>query len=379
MNTYKILKICGVEISDLIRLFYRNNQSFKSLGYADHFKALKNLVPVHFNHFAEEMRRLGHECNEVVYDLELLQKSWANENNIPFGWHSWKIDILMEQIRFYRPEVIFLQNLEPMPLWIIQRIKEIFPFLRKLVAFKGNLPNRVHELRGIDYVFAGHPDIYSDCAKANIPCSMFYHCFDEQVLPLLSNWESINKPTPSNFTFIGYSGFGGYGNSHNERFATLSKLLRDTDIKLWTSEGSSIPNSDLPPKSKPFYLQYPQRCSKGVFGLPLFSIIKNSKLIFNKHAEICGGRVGNMRLFETTGVGSCLVTDEGSNMSDLFVPDEEVITYESYDELMEKLAYLKENPSSRKAIAKAGQKRTLENHSLKRRCETMTEVLSQVI
>ena len=47
-------------------------------------------------------------------------------------------------------------------------------------------------------------------------------------------------------------------------------------------------------------------------------------------------------LFETTGVGSCLVTDEGSNMSDLFVPDEEVITYESYDELMEKLAYLKE-------------------------------------
>jgi len=379
LNTYKILKICGVEISDLIRLFYRNNQSLKSLGYVDHFKALKDLVPVHFNHFAEEMRLLGHECNEVVYDLELLQKSWANENNVPFGWHSWKIDILMEQIRFYRPEILYLQNLEPMPYWILQRIKDIFPFLRKVIAFKGNLPNRVHELNGIDYVFAGHPWILEQCQNKQIPSGLLYHCFDEEVLSLLPEWESSRKPIYANFSFIGYSGFGGYGDCHNQRYKLLKKLFRETDINIWTSEGSTLPNSNLPPKSKPLYIEYPERCKKGVFGMPFYSIIKNSKIVFNKHAEICNGIVGNMRLFETTGVGSCLLTDAGSNMNHLFSADEEVVTYESYEELIEKLEYLNENDSARRGIAQAGHKRTLKDHSLKVRCEQISRTLHKIL
>jgi len=379
LKTYKILKILGVEIGDLIRIFYRNNQTLKTLAYDEHFHFLKNLVPVHFNHFAEEMRNLGHECNEVIYDLELLQKSWANENGVQFGWHSWKLDILMEQIRFYRPEIIYLQNLEPMPFWLLQRIKEIFPFVRKILAFKGNLPNRVHELKGVDYVFAGHPAILEDCQESEVSCELFYHCFDERVLSLLAEWELSNQPDSHPFAFIGYSGFGGYGNCHNERYELLKRLFVDTDISIWTSEGSNLPNSDLPANSKPLFVEYPERCRKGVFGLPLFSIIKNSEIVFNKHAEICKGNIGNMRLFETTGVGSCLLTDTGSNMSDLFVADEEVVTYASYEELIEKLRHLSENESARKALALAGQKRTLKDHSLKLRCEQISEALRKIL
>ena len=380
MKTYKILKILGIEIGELIRIFYRNNQTLKTLAYDEHFHVLKNLVPVHFNHFAEEMRNLGYECNEVIYDLELLQKSWANENNVKFGWHSWKLDILMEQIRFYRPEIIFLQNLEPMPFWILQRIKEIFPFVRKVLAFKGNLPNRVHEVKGIDHVFAGHPEIFEDCRRNGVCCELLYHCFDELVLSLLPEWEaSNNKPITSPFTFIGYSGFGGYGNCHNQRFNILKKLFHDTDINIWTSEGSNLPNSGLPPDSKPLFVEYPERCKKGVFGLPLFSIIKNSNIVFNKHAEICNGNVGNMRLFETTGVGSCLLTDTGSNMKDLFAADEEVVTYGSDEELIEKRRYLSDNNTTREAIAQAGQKRTLRDHSLKIRCEQISETLNKML
>lgn len=375
----KILKILGVELGDLIRLFYRSNKHLQNLDYNDHFVFLKNLVPVHLNHFAEEMQILGHECNEIIYDLELLQKSWANENGIEFGWHSWKIDILMEQIRFYRPEIIYLQNLEPIPFWLLQRSKEIFPFVRKIVAFKGNLPNRIHELKGLDHVFAGHPGIFRDCQKHKISCELFYHCFDAKVLPLLANWELVNEVTTHPFTFIGYSGFGGYGDCHNQRFKILKKLLSETEISIWTSEGSNIPNSNLAFDSKPLFVEYPQRCRKGIFGLPLFSIIKNSDIVFNKHAEICNGTIGNMRLFETTGVGSCLLTDTGSNMGDLFVADEEVVTYGSYEELIEKLRYLTNNESARKAIAKAGQKRTLKDHSLKIRCEQISQTLSRIL
>jgi len=375
----KILKLLGVEIGDLIRIFYRSNKQLHSFSYEEHFNFLKSFVPVHLNHFAEEMRDLGFDCNEVIYDLELLQKSWANEHGIKFGWHSWKIDILMEQIKFYKPEIIYLQNLEPMPYWFLQRIKDIFPFVRKILAFKGNLPNRVHELTGIDHIFAGHPDIYIDCKNNGLSSELFYHSFDERVLSLLSQWEKRNITETSPFSFIGYSGFGGYGNCHNERYKLLRSLIQNTEINIWTSEGSNIPNSELPKNSKPLFTEYPNRCKKGLFGIPFYSLINNSDIILNKHAEICNGNVGNMRLFETTGVGTCLLTDSGSNMNDLFEPDEEVVTYSSEDELLQKLKFLNDNQSIRESIAKAGQKRTLKDHSLKLRCYQISEALRKIL
>lgn len=375
----KVLKILGIELGEMMKFFYRSNQELKQLSYTEHFDYLKNLVPVHLNHFAEEMRDLGFDCSEVVYDLELLQKSWANENGVTYGWHSWKIDILMEQINFYRPGIIYLQNLEPVPFWFLKRIKKIFPFVKKVVAFKGNLPNRIHELRGVDYVFAGHPDILNDCLNNGIPTELFYHCFDEKILPILANWEVNRKIEKNTFTFVGYSGFAGYGHSHNERYRLLKKLLENSDLKIWSNEQSTIPNSFLPSDAKPLSDEFPESCSSGVFGLPLYSILKNSNVVFNKHAEICNGNVGNMRLFESTGVGTCLLTDSGSNIKDLFTTDKEVVTYNSEDELFEKLDYLLNNDSVRKEIGEAGQKRTLKDHSLRIRCKQISETLLKLI
>ena len=47
-----------------------------------------------------------------------------------------------------------------------------------------------------------------------------------------------------------------------------------------------------------------------------------------------------MRMFEATGMGSCLIVENGENIRELFSEDE-VITYNSYEELEEKLFFLK--------------------------------------
>ncbi len=86
-----------------------------------------------------------------------------------------------------------------------------------------------------------------------------------------------------------------------------------------------------------------------------------------------------MRLFESTGVGTCLLTDSGSNIKDLFTTDKEVVTYNSEDELFEKLDYLLNNDSVRKEIGEAGQKRTLKDHSLRIRCKQISETLLKLI
>jgi spore maturation protein CgeB len=74
-----------------------------------------------------------------------------------------------------------------------------------------------------------------------------------------------------------------------------------------------------------------------------------------------------MRLFEATGVGTCLITDWKDNLHDLFEPDREVVTYRSPQECVEKVKWLLEHPQEREAIAQAGQARTLKDHTFDQR------------
>ena len=78
-----------------------------------------------------------------------------------------------------------------------------------------------------------------------------------------------------------------------------------------------------------------------------------------------------MRLFEATGVGTCLISDHGPNISDMFEPDVEIVTYRSVEECIEKVEYLNSRPEERARIAAAGQKRTLTDHSIAKRCATI--------
>lgn len=82
-----------------------------------------------------------------------------------------------------------------------------------------------------------------------------------------------------------------------------------------------------------------------------------------------------MRLFEATGIGTCLVTDWKENLIELFAPEKEVVTYRSAGECVEKVKWLLANPQERQAIARAGQQRTLADHNFARRAEQLDGII----
>jgi spore maturation protein CgeB len=86
-----------------------------------------------------------------------------------------------------------------------------------------------------------------------------------------------------------------------------------------------------------------------------------------------------MRLFEATGVGSCLLTDNKANMSDLFDINKEVVVYNSPGDCVARVKWLLENEEERKKIAIAGQKRTLESHTVEARCKSILEIINKEI
>ena len=370
MKKYKIAKICGLVYTKLIRDYYSRNRHITQLGYEKHKVHLKNFFPVHLNKFSDYMRDLGHECTEFVYDLQSLQQAWASENDCEYGTHSWQLDILLKQIGTYRPDILYLQDVHGLPHCLRVQIREIFPFVKKVIMFKG-YPGRVRELRDIDLILAGTPLILKDYQTENLNAELFYHSFDPDIL---SQKEIIkDKHDDShNFTFMGSS---GYSTMHVDRFEMLRKIGKETDMEFWLMEETSQKLSTLDKDAKPISHYFPARTRPGKFGLELYRVLLDSKVTFNKHTEAAGDVIGNMRMFEATGIGCCLLTDTGKNMKDLFEADKEVVTYESLEECLEKASFLQENESVRQAISEAGQKRTLSDHSLPKRCAQLDELM----
>jgi hypothetical protein len=125
--------------------------------------------------------------------------------------------------------------------------------------------------------------------------------------------------------------------------------------------------------------QFPQRCHPPMFGMEMYDAIRHSQVSFNIESTKAGESVGNMRLFETTGVGGCLLTSTSDDMAELFEDGKEVVTYSSLDECVEKVRYLLDHEDVCRSIAQAGQRRTLRDHTISNRCRQVDAVIQPLL
>ena len=107
----------------------------------------------------------------------------------------------------------------------------------------------------------------------------------------------------------------------------------------------------------------------------MYRVLARTQVAVNRHGDIAEDYANNMRLFEATGVGALLVTESARNLPGLFTPGEEVVTYDSPDDLVEKVRHYVARPEERRAIAAAGQRRTLAEHTYTRRMEQLDALL----
>ncbi len=109
----------------------------------------------------------------------------------------------------------------------------------------------------------------------------------------------------------------------------------------------------------------------------MYKILLKSKIIINRHIDIAEDYANNMRLFEATGCGAMLITDEKKNLGEIFKVGKEIITYSDVDDLIEKLKYYLKNDKEREKIAKAGQRRTLKDHVYEKRMKELVGILNK--
>jgi spore maturation protein CgeB len=256
-----------------------------------------------------------------------------------------------------------------------------------------------------DIMFTCIPCLKNELAKLGVNSYLLYHGFETTVLTNLNN---DNNYPESNFLFSGslYAGSG----FHKSRIEYIEKMLKagiDMDLycNLESRKKIAVKKSmyiiinilrklhlnsliekipvlnknrgygDVPIK---YYSEELLNSSKPpVFGYEMYKLLSKAKICFNIHGEVAEKCAGNIRLFEATGVGTCLVTDWKENITDLFEPGKEIITYKTVEECIEKVKWLLDNPKERERIALAGQQRTLTDHSIANRSRAMNEIIEK--
>lgn len=112
-------------------------------------------------------------------------------------------------------------------------------------------------------------------------------------------------------------------------------------------------------------------------GLNMFDVVRRYKMLLNYHiSPVCAA---NLRMFEVTGMGTCLLTDWKNNLAELFEPDKEIVTFKNVEEAREKIEFLRKNPDVINSISLAGQKRTLKDHTYAKRAQDLHNIFSDYL
>lgn len=156
------------------------------------------------------------------------------------------------------------------------------------------------------------------------------------------------------------------GNIHPTRAALIKRLLAaGLPVRLY---GAPVPEWVQTPELLAAHTgQYLVRTEKA-------NAFRRARVVLNNlhPAEYAGV---NCRLFEACGSGGLAMTEIRSGLTDVFEPGRELETFESFDELKNKLEWYLADPERGRAIADAGAKRAHAEHTYEHRLSAVLEDL----
>lgn len=323
------------------------------------------------------------EVWEIALNAGFVQQAWAAERKIPYGAESWVQDIFLAQCREYRPDVLFALGFDVLTPDFLRRIKQDLPGLR-VVSYEGIALAAPRRFSATDLMLSCAEFILEPYRAAGLRCALLPHGFDRRILACIEQ-----RPARYPATFIGSLVLGP--NNHQARLRWLDQVARACPVELFLQMDSTarLAASRLKQALKE-RAAAPLRAAReevpavyrlnlgnhgGVFGLRMFQALSDSGLTLNRHIDAAGNHAANMRLFEATGAGVCLLTDWKPNLGEIFEIDREVIAYRSTEECVDKLRFLLAHPAECQAVGRAGQQRTLRDYDSRRATQQLAPLL----
>lgn len=402
---YKILKITSF-YKQFLDQIYNNNKTLKNLTYQEQYLFLMGHKYAWSDFFKKHIEPLGAEIYEIIHNADHLQNSWQLE----FG-NNLKNNILFNQINYYKPEILFFQDIKSFSGAYIKHLRESFPFIKLIFGHSCSPYSKldIENYMSYDFLITCLDSFKIEFENHGIKTYKLDHGFEPSVLEFINQGNNFQE---HKMVFIG--SFIPGNDFHNNRVKSFEKLLKEkipltiygniiedsylqllakqllfTSTRVLNHMGLNSINQQISLlkkistlKSKPQRMQVSEVLRNAIvkqtfYGLEMYKLLSKAKIALNMQAGVSGDYAVNMRLFEATGVGTLLLTDYKKNIREFFEPDYEIVTYNSIDECIEKSKWLLLNPSKMAEIARAGQLRTLKDHNLKNRFYRIFEIIKE--
>jgi spore maturation protein CgeB len=361
----KFLKVSAY-YAELLNETYSKKPALHAMSYQEQMNHIFGFGFGWSNFWKQHLEATGKfSVEEIIYNVKPAQTRWAEENKISYNPDNWQTEILDAQIDLHKPEIIFFEDLVLTPVYY----KKKFQFVKFIITWDGIAHQDVARYEGSDVIASCHKGTVDFYKNKGVNSFFFLFGFETSLLSRLQS-----RPPLYDLSFVGSVNVAK--NGHRQRLSLLSKISKQLKTDYWVS---GTGNTNL------FSFQQLKRIARGMipeifqlhqiskfnrgkaYGMDMYQILSDSKITLNTHIDAAGEYAANVRLFEATGTGTCLLTDWKKNLHEIFEIDKEVVAYKSPEECIEKVKWLLANESERKKIATAGQHRTINQYSLQKR------------
>lgn len=341
---------------------YRSSPGLEQRSYSEQWRALMDTFFGTADSYSHYLRVLGHEAHEVVVNAEPLQEAWAREHGPNRGMlgrlrRRAAPNLVIAQAEWFEPDVVYVQNIGFMAPRTMAALKAR---TRLLVGQIASEPPAAEHFRHLDLVLTSFPHFVPRFRSQGTASEYLRIGFDPRVLDRLGTSEPRHD-----VVFVGALG----RQQHTRGNDLLERAAERIPIDFWGYNlGRRPPSSALV-----------RRYHGEAWGIEMLRVLASARIAINRHIDIAEDYANNMRLYEATGVGSLLLTDEKQNLGELFEIGKEVVTYGSEDELVEAVEHYLADEPARAAVAAEGQRRTLREHSYAVRMRELIAILDSYL
>ncbi len=312
------------------------------------------------------LRNLGWEAEEFIVSPHYLEKVidelYGSTKSIrqikdaflnklrPFK-DRWKLNVIMDYINSYKPDVIFVRE----QIGIQSDFWHGFRNKSLIVSRIATPVPRYWSHTDFDVILTS-TDVFRAFFELNgVPSYINPNGFDDRVLGELKQGDKR-----FNTTFVGGLGDKFWIN----RTKCFRYLAKNTDIIWWGYNEEIFPESD----------EIRQRHRGLASGLEMLQIYRDSRIVFNDYGEIADGMGVNQRIFEVLGTGTFLLTRKANNLEKTF-PKDIFATFTDEKDCLDKINYFLKNEKEREEIAKAGQEFIMKNYNYRDLMKQLDEIL----
>jgi hypothetical protein len=379
---------------------YRENPSLKDKSSYEQIEFIRWHALSSYVKWDDYLKNNGYDVFRFHHNLNFVEKKWAKENLTNLSHKTTVFEIGLEKIKRFKPDIIYCSS----PHAYIQNgfLEELINSLSrrpKIVAWYGANCGDEKIFNFFDLTLTNSKHLASSLIKRNIKADLLQHSFDPVILDKINlQVKRINRVAffgnldTSTYDFHErtkllhevsektrkFDVFGKFEKpklNHRAKYFGISmrhsfskkafKILPLTKFNYWSK------NENLPSSPWPIEKKFSRFVKLPFYGHEMLEKLSGYQVAFNYHNKHTGDTACNMRLFEATGVGCCLLTDHKSDLNDLFEPDAEVVTYKSTEEAVSKAKYLTQNPQIAKEIGVSGQHKTLSTHTAEKQIEKL--------